>query len=143
MPEHHDDAPAYVTRDQKLAIAIYEQVTQIKAQYSNDTAKKDAYGSIAHRLPILIHTAGLAQAIAFVQARGKEPQHALLKHLAQVVLKDNQADGNVLASASRKATLREYIFLTQTTLDALLWFKRFAQSELDVTADTRGDVDER
>lgn len=118
------------TRDQQLATAVYDRVANVKAAHPD---KKDSYrteyGSMAHKLPVLIRTAGLAQALAFVQARGKEPHKDLLNHLAEVISAQN---GETLANTSRTAPLHDYMRLTQHALAALLWFKRFAQSVLEV-----------
>jgi len=146
----------YQTRDQRLATAVYSKVLAIQATYNKhhtnqmhgDTSQSgstnpqlDQYGSMAHRLPILIHKAGLAQALAFVEARGKEPHKDLLNHLAQVILGEDH-NGSELARKSRSSDLREYLLLTQNVLDGLLWFKRFAQSILGVTADNQKGHDE-
>jgi CRISPR-associated protein Cmr5 len=116
------------TRDQQLATAVYTCITRIGSQ--NETYR-NKYGSMAHKLPVLIRTAGLAQALTFVQARGESPHQELLTHLAEVM---NMQDGAHLAAQSRRAELREYMYLTQQALAALLWYKRFAQSVLGVAA---------
>ncbi len=117
------------TREQVFAAKVYKQVSEMEK--GSEDAK--SYGSMAHKLPILIRTAGLAQALTFVEARGKEngPMHKLLDDLALTVGKRDRPD--LLASA-RNAQLSEYMLLTQRVMDALLWYKRFAQSVLDVKA---------
>ena len=74
-------------------------------------------------------TAGLAQALAFVESRGKTPHHELLEHLAQVV---SESDRSHFLDLSRNAQMEEYVYLTRRTMLALKWYKRFAQSVLDV-----------
>lgn len=86
------------------------------------------YGSLAHRLPVLVRTAGLAQALAFVEARGDKTGKELLAHIAEVVQEKE------LLKRSREAELEEYLYLTRKVLDALTWYKRFAQSVLGVEA---------
>ncbi|HBT47369.1 MAG TPA: type III-B CRISPR module-associated protein Cmr5 [Peptococcaceae bacterium] len=113
------------TRNQEYAAQIFEQVTQV----SEEERKK--YGSLAHRLPVLIRTAGLAQALAFVDARGKEPGKRLLNDLATVLRFE---DKDKLLERSRQAELPEYMCLTRDVLGALAWYKRFAQSVLGVDA---------
>ena len=123
------------TRDQKYAIDVYKRVEKIEEK------DRKSYGAVAHKLPILIRTAGLAQALAFVEARGKEPQNRLLSDLAKTVGKSNKGD---LLDRARKADLSEYIHLTQQVLAALLWYKRFAQSVLGVDASeasTKEDIE--
>jgi CRISPR-associated protein Cmr5 len=127
-----------LTRDQYYGAKIFRQISDLKktSQLEGKEGKTyaDSYGSMAHKLPVLIRSAGLAQALAFVQARGREPHHKLLDHLAKVVLTD-QANGEQLARASRETEqLSEYMYLTHEALAALVWYKRFAQSVLDVDA---------
>jgi len=111
-----------LTRDQRYAEQIYQQVSQVPE------AERQKYGSMAHKLPILIRTAGLAQALAFVDSRGSDEQKKLLDHIAAVV---NEPD---LVARSRTAELADYMRLTRNVLAALLWYKRFAQSVLGVEA---------
>lgn len=119
------------TRDQKLAAAVFERVSKYK---SRDKAAKQKYGSMAHKLPVLIRTAGLAQALAFVEARGDAEQQRLLSHLAEVMGRGN------LVELSRSVPLAEYVLLTREALAALLWFKRFAQSVLEVEASDEAEA---
>jgi|SRR5882762_7118268 len=115
-----------LTRDQHYSIDAYEKIMAIKAKSEADIK---AYGSMSHKLPILIRTAGLSQALAFVDARGKEIQRTLLEDLAQTI---GQKSKETFLRNTRQAPLKEYMFLTQQSLDALLWYKRFAQSILHV-----------
>ena len=121
------------TRDQKYAVDAYNRVKTI---FNDGKLSNDKYGSMAHKLPILIRTAGLAQAFAFVNARGKEEHKRLLNDLALTLDKQSR---EALAEAAMDAELSEYIYLTQQALAALLWYKRFAQSILDVQSGDKGD----
>lgn len=127
------------TRDQRYAAEIFRQVSEFKTLKDSEGKQSDykEYGAMAHKLPVLIRTAGLAQALAFVQARGKDPHKQLLNHLAKVV---NFTNGDALAHRSREADLEAYMYLTEQTLAALLWYKRFAQSVLEVES---GEGDSR
>ncbi len=117
---------AIQTRDQEYAVDAYNRVKTVKLL---SKPEHDRYGSMDHKLPILIRTAGLAQALAFVIARGKGEHKRLLKDLALTL---KQQNGENLAETAMNAALSEYIYLTQQALAALLWYKRFAQSVLDV-----------
>lgn len=121
-----------LTRDQEYGANVFKQVSDIAGkgdEYMN------SYGSMAHKLPVLIRSAGLAQALAFVEARGKPAHKHLLDHLAEVVLKKVEAKGAELARKSRETeNLGEYMYLTHESMAALVWYKRFAQSVLDVDA---------
>ncbi|MBX0331288.1 type III-B CRISPR module-associated protein Cmr5 [Oscillochloris sp. ZM17-4] len=119
------------TREQKFAAAVFERISGVTGLAQ---AEKDKYGSMAHQLPVLIRTAGLAQALAFVDARREPVMQRLLDDLAIVLGRAPRAD---LIRLSRDAPLADYMRLTQDALAALLWFKRFAQSVLDVTPDQK------
>lgn len=137
----------FLTREQRYADEVYARIKPlIPAEgAAKDEAKekeRKAYGSLAHKLPVLIRTAGLAQALAFVQARNKEgtPQRRLLADLGFVLQKSGAlASGVSLVERSRSADFEEYMRLTEGALEALLWFKRFAQSELKVESGASDD----
>ena len=114
------------TRDQEYAAQIFQQVQGVASLGEKERKK---YGSIAHKLPILIRSAGLVQALAFVAARGSPSQQRLLEHIAVVVGEGTAAQ---LLNRSRTADLASYMALTQRVSVALLWYKRFAQSVLDI-----------
>lgn len=113
------------TLEQELAKKVYDQVSQLQPK----TPLADEYGGMANKLPVLIRQAGLVQALAYVQARGKGGAKKLLEDLAQT-LGENSA--NDLLKRSYKANLLEYMRLTREATIALTWYKRFAQSVLGV-----------
>ena len=117
-----------LTRTQMYAAKVFRQVEPLAQA---DKGYRDKYKSMAEKLPVLIRTAGLAQALAFVEAKNEPAWHDLLDHLAITL---GYADGSALSAESRSpgSTLGAYTRLTSQTLDALLWYKRFAQSLLDI-----------
>ncbi len=119
-----------LTRHQSYAARIFEQVNELREKGEKECKK---YGSVAHRLPVLIRKAGLAQALAFVEARcGTEGEgQRLLDHLAVVIGEKTRSE---LLCRSRTASLPDYMHLTRQVLAALFWYKRFAQSVLRVEA---------
>jgi CRISPR-associated protein Cmr5 len=119
-----------LTRDQKYATIIYDQVCKIKRDKQEKQEYKK-YGVMAHKLPILIYTAGLVQALEFVCSRGKPTQQCLLEDIAATIGYNN---AKLLLKSVREAKLSSYMHLTQQILAALLWYKRFAQSILGVEA---------
>lgn len=121
------------TREQRYAAQAYRQVYEI---YSHPKEYRDAYGSMAHKLPVLVHQAGLVQALAFVESRGKPEHKRLLDHLSEVVLDGD--DREALLARSRNDGLISYMHLTEKVLSALAWYKRFAQSILDVDPTSEG-----
>lgn len=128
-----------LTRDQEYAVSAHRHVQKIHDKNEKAEAKK--YGVMAHKLPILIHTAGLAQALAFVDARPSSTnkiQKLLLDDLADTVL--GKEDRQELLQAARESELVEYILLTKQIMNALLWYKRFAQSILNVDV---GDLEDK
>lgn len=135
------------TRDQQFAKDVYERVIAFKQRRDEAHQDKDKgkdvqvtqYGSMAHKLPLMIRSAGLAQALAFVDAKAQKrtAYRQLLTDLAAVVQQPN------LVESSRDAPLDKYIYLAQNSLAALLWFKRYAQSVLDVeVTDDADEVDD-
>jgi CRISPR-associated protein Cmr5 len=126
------------SRAQRYSSTAFSQIELFAGSLTDDqreTAKKK-YGSMAHKFPVLVRTAGLAQAVAFVEARGDESQRALMDHLAVTVGKSNR---KALYDATRTTDLLEYMLLTRQVLEASVWFKRFAESVLDVKS---GDGDD-
>lgn len=119
------------TRDQRYALQVYQHVQAIKKEHPEHYKK---YGAMSHKLPILIHTAGLAQALAYVESRKEEIYRHFLRDLSQTVGMEA-----TLCERSRTLGLAAYMHLTQQTLAALLWYKRFAQSILGV--DASEDID--
>ncbi len=120
------------TRDQKYAHAIYQQVEKIQAWPEK---KRNQYGGLAHKLPVLIRTSGLVQALAFIDTKAKDKAKDNQAHrqiLDDVAETLGKTDRKQLLERAREAELTEYMLLTQQALAALLWYKRFAQSLLDV-----------
>jgi len=116
------------TREQKYAESVYNQIYAI---YASGEAYHKKYGSLAHKLPILVRQAGLAQALAFADTRKPPAQKKLLEHLAAVVL---DSDVRTLLTQSRTLPLLPYMRLTDDVMLALTWYKRYVQSVLGVDA---------
>jgi len=127
------------TREQRYATSVYELIRRTQAR---DETYRQTYGSMAHKLPILIRTAGLVQALEFVATRSDRPAgiNAPRDLLNDVALVLGRPDGAALREASRTAPLGVYMRLTQEALEALLWFKRYAQSVLGVEGDQGDDA---
>ncbi|GCE14567.1 type III-B CRISPR module-associated protein Cmr5 [Tengunoibacter tsumagoiensis] len=112
------------TLDQQYATNVLKKVELVRKD-----ADYKKYGAISHSLPILIHNAGLAQALSFVDSRKEPIFKTFLKDLSQTVVGDE-----TLLQKSRESDLISYMQLTHRVLNALLWYKRFAQSILEVEA---------
>lgn len=125
------------TLQQEYAQKVYEKVKGFRENPLTDVSKRTQYGSMAHKFPVLAHQAGLIQALAFVHTRGKEAHKLLLEDLAQVVAGQSAEE---FVRQCREADLTTYMWLTRQTLSALEWFKRFAQSVLEVDPGEEGGV---
>jgi len=114
-------------------LASPQRTWAVTKEFKDDYRK---YGVMCHKLPILIHTAGLAQALAFVESRKGNIYKDLLRHLAQTI----EVKEENLVKAVREADLNDYMRLTSQVMAALVWYKRFAQSVLGVDV---SDTDEQ
>lgn len=117
------------TRDQEYAAQVLKQVTQMAQA---EEKARNGYGSMSHRLPVLIRTAGLAQALGFVESRGTLEQKQLIRDIAEVIRVPD------ICERSRQADLGEYMKLTRDVMAALVWYKRFAESLLNIQSDADG-----
>jgi CRISPR-associated protein Cmr5 len=124
-----------MTLEQRRAALAFEHVQELKSQ---EKKERDRYGSMAHKLPVLIRTAGLCQAIHFVKSRNKPTLNKLLDHLAlQLGRTDSKiTEGESLCSRVREAKLTSYLWLTREALASAAWYARLAQSELDFVPGT-------
>ncbi len=129
-----------MTREQKRAQLTYEVVKDYQEAKKEKESEVKSYGSMAHRFPALLRSAGLVQALAFVDARGKEPHRAFIQDLASVMLKLEGKNSSLkgedafkkLFEDAQSAELARYMNLTREALAVADWFKRFAQSVLKV-----------
>ncbi|WP_164689205.1 type III-B CRISPR module-associated protein Cmr5 [Herpetosiphon llansteffanensis] len=123
------------TLEQRYATKVFE-----KANTYSDKSKdvRTRYGNLAFSLPIMIRSAGLVQALHFASTRKKAEQKAFLTDLALVLGFDNTQH---LLDTNRNASITEYMQLTRKTLAVLVWFKRFAQSILDLEASEATELD--
>ena len=119
------------TRDQKYSIDALKRVEAVK-----EKAEARKYGVMCHKLPILIHTAGLAQALAFVESRKGGVYGDFLRDLGHTI-----EEKTALAQAAREAHLNDYMRLTAQVMAALVWYKRFAQSVLGVDVSDKEEED--
>lgn len=128
-----------MTLEQKRAAKAYEHVQQV-----TDEDHRKLYGGMAQKLPALIRSAGLCQALHFVKSRGKggkEALNTLLDHLGEQLTRVDPAitDRESLCTKAREATLPDYVWLTRETLATVSWYGRLARSEWGVLP---GDVPE-
>lgn len=106
------------TREQRYAKTIYGQIEQLREEDRED------YLTMTKRLPFLIRSAGLTQALHFADTRTAGSKQ-LVADLGNAISENN------LLSQSRNSEINEYIYLTEKCLTALSWYKRIAQSLLE------------
>lgn len=111
------------TRSQTWAQDAYERV---KERAKRGDARE--YKDMALKFPVLVRQAGLSQALAFVDSRGKEAHKALGDDLARTLGRGGLRD---LAEKARKAELLQYLRLTREVLVVAEWYKRFAQALIE------------
>ena len=117
-----------LTRSQKFAKLVYERVS---AHGDRSKDEKDKYGAMAQKLPVLVRTAGLAQAIAFLEAKSKSKGGEMNGHLLKDLSGVLGLSSEEFVRKCREVELIGYLRLTQDVLAALLWFKRFSVSVLE------------
>ena len=135
------EEPRLRTRDQRYAALVYEQVVRLEPEKKEEWVKD--YGRLANNLPVLVKKAGLAQALSFAakderDEKEKKGRRRLLDDLQEVVRKISGREKLDLRRESLTAGLSEYLWLTQQVMAALHWYKRFAQSVLDVKQGDEG-----
>jgi len=115
-----------MTLEQQRAAKAFEHV-----QWVTGEKERKVYGSMAQKLPALIRSAGLCQALHFVKSRGKDPLDKLLDHLAEQLGRVDPTITNKdsLCSTARGAGLAHYVWLTRETLASVSWYGRLARSE--------------
>jgi CRISPR type III-B/RAMP module-associated protein Cmr5 len=134
-----------MTLQQKRASLAFEHVQQI-----TDVEERPLYQSMAQKLPALIRTAGLCQAIHFVKSRAKEGKEGkegkekialrkLLGHLAEQLQRTDPAitEMNSFCAEVRRAEVARYIWLTRETLACVSWYSRLSRSEWGNLPDTQ------
>jgi CRISPR-associated protein Cmr5 len=83
---------------------------------------EDEYRQFAKRFPALVHSCGLAQAVAFAQAKDKNDY---LDDLARVM---GITNGQVLGTTSLAVDLVEYQQKTREAIECATWIKRYAEA---------------
>lgn len=116
------------TISQSLAEVVYPKVEEFGKDVPKDSEIRKKYCTIVERLPVLVHNAGLIQALAFVRSKEEKAYDRLLEQLASVM---GCSDSDELLKKCQKAEFQEYRYLTFKVNAALMWFKRFSLSILE------------
>lgn len=119
------------TRSQQLAQAAYPRVA-VRIPPGTDpknlTKAQKEYRSFAKKFPALIHTCGLAQAVAFALAK---QGNDYIEDLA-AVLRDSghpeTASAQTLHERTRTQPLSDYLRLSRDAIHAAGWLKRYVEA---------------
>jgi len=129
------------TRAQNDLILAEKLVSEVAKEYPN---KKDQarqiYGGLCHSFPVMVRTCGLCQALAFSAAKAKagggaraDAHGQLLRHVGKIIGHEE----NPLKAVQEADTTR-YMLYTRQVLSAWIYFKRFAESILEVKSAKEG-----
>lgn len=108
------------TKEQQMAQAAFERVQGRDSGF-------EEYSSFALAFPALVHSCGLAQALAFAQAKGRTDYLSDLENVLGEDVGENR--GGDLCTRSRQAELMEYMRLSRRALAASSWIKRYCQAK--------------
>lgn len=113
------------TRSQMLAQAAYAQIAKhMKGRKIPDRE----FVSTAKKFPALIHTCGLAQAVAFALAKKDEEYIGYLACVLEAAGHDSINDAKSLDSQAREQQLAGYLRLSRDAINAASWLKRYTEA---------------
>lgn len=115
-----------LTSSQKMAQAAYASVRKRVDSENKDLPEK--YASFARSFPSLVHSCGLAQAVAFARAKD---HGQYLDDLADVLKRIGHAESGSaegLERATREQPVPAYVRLSRNTLQAAGWLKRYVEA---------------
>jgi CRISPR-associated protein Cmr5 len=113
------------TLSQRMAQAAFPKV---RARKDGHDVNFKEYTTLAKKFPALIHTCGLAQAVAFAQAK---QDLAYLDDLASVLAAAGHREitnHETLGNQSRDQNLAGYLRLSRDALLAAGWLKRYVEA---------------
>ena len=119
-------------RSQKYAQRALGLIQRVKEK--NEKVKE--YRTLALNFPTMILQSGLAQAIGFLQAKGKEEHLLLLAHIAELLEENENKDS--LHKKILEADLSHYQLLTRKAIEAASSLKRYTQALLPKPKDEQG-----
>ncbi|GMV90117.1 MAG: hypothetical protein AMXMBFR81_30470 [Chthonomonas sp.] len=102
---------------------------KVSAHRGQNAEFKGKYTTWVRRLPGLIQTSGLAQTVVF--AKEKAAEDPAVKALLED-LKGTPGIGSDLIDRVKSADLQDYMFMSQRLLEAIVFYKRFCVSILEV-----------
>jgi CRISPR-associated protein Cmr5 len=113
------------TRSQRLAQAAFPRI-QSRMQGLREKAF-DEYRSFVKKFPALIHTCGLAQAVAFALAK---QENDYIEDLAAVLESGHPeiTSAQTLHERARTQPLNGYLRLSRDAINAASWLKRYVEA---------------
>jgi CRISPR-associated protein Cmr5 len=114
------------TRSQRLAQAAYERI----AKHTDSGQKKPdkEYVTFAKKFPALIHTCGLAQAVAFARAKKQANYIADLTDVLRAADHSEMTGQDPLDRHARTQQLTGYLRLSRDAINAASWLKRYVEA---------------
>lgn len=114
------------TRSQRLTQAAFPRI-QNRMRGLRESAF-DEYRSFVKKFPALIHTCGLAQAVAFALAK---QENDYIEDLAAVLRESGHpeiASAQTLHERARTQPLSGYLRLSRDAINAASWLKRYVEA---------------
>ena len=113
------------TNNQKMAHAAYQCILRRKPS--------EKFISFAREFPSLVHSCGLAQAVAFAKSKKEHHLHHLqyLEDLADVLKTIGHSEASSpdgLEHATRHQSVTAYVRLSRNALQAAGWLKRYVEA---------------
>jgi CRISPR-associated protein Cmr5 len=127
------------TRAQSDMELAAEQVKNIAEQYTDlHHETRLIYGGLCHSFPVMVRTCGLCQALAFSASKASgdgsraKAHRLILEHVGKLIGQNDPL------AAVRDADTVQYMLYTRRVLSAWIYFKRFAESILEVKSAKEG-----
>lgn len=124
-----------MTLEQKRAAAAFRHVEAFAQLHPDKSApERKRYGSLACKLPALLLSAGLCQALHFLKSRpARSQKDALLGHLVDQFQRLDSSITSIDQLCERVRTadsLGSYLWLSREAVAVATWYARLAKSEL-------------
>jgi len=114
-PEMGGELEGLSTRTQQMARCAYQRVEERRGEGF------DEYQTFVKSFPTLIHSSGLAQALAYANSKNDHGKR-VVKDLAEVL----SLSKSNLEDAALESDAPTYLRLSQQALEAGTWLKRYA-----------------
>ncbi|WP_322922834.1 type III-B CRISPR module-associated protein Cmr5 [Paenibacillus campi] len=120
---------------QDYAQHAYESITQAR-----DKSYGQQYGRLCHAFPSMVLQNGLLLSVAFFKAKSKTKQDVYTQFLIDIGITIGKADFHEIILKNEIGTSVEYLRISKEILAASVWFKRYAEAILKVSASAASDL---